>query len=392
MVTTLAAPSISPLRMVRLRDGFPFAVRVFGAVWVGWAVLGLLATVVSPGGDPIGAPGLDAAPLSDGWHNLWDSGQRADAYWYQRIAIDGYHPDDGSAAFFPLYPLLTHLTFVLLHLPPQFAGFLAAQGCFLASLAVLYALTSREFGVPEARNATIYLAIFPTAFFLLAPYAESLFLLLALLAFWFARSGLWGRAALFAGAAALTRSAGLMLGLAFAVEAIVRWRRDRQPPLRGLAAAAAPLPAYLLLASYWAKTAGDPAAPLTAQQGWGRESTFPLTTLYHAVEQAVELHGYWMIDLLVVAVAAVSIVAGTRLIPLCYTVFALACLVLPLCAPWPPRPLMSVPRFVAVIFPVFWVIALATARFRLPHTLVAGVFAGGYALLGLLFARGYGIF
>jgi hypothetical protein len=35
---------------------------------------------------------------------------------------------------------------------------------------------------------------------------------------------------------------------------------------------------------------------------------------------------------------------------------------------------------------------MAVGRGRLPHSLVVGVFAGGYALLGLLFLNGHSIF
>jgi hypothetical protein len=107
---------------------------------------------------------------------------------------------------------------------------------------------------------------------------------------------------------------------------------------------------------------------------------------------AFQLRGYWMIDFLVVAIAGASILLGARWIPASYTVFAVACFLLPLCAAWPPRPLMSVPRFMVVIFPVFWVIALMTVRRRLPHPLVVAGFAGGYAVLGMMFARSYAIF
>jgi Mannosyltransferase (PIG-V) len=377
---------------VRLRDGFPFALKVFGAVWVGWALIGLLGTII-PGQDTVGVPGLGAEPLTGGWHNLLDGGQRADALWYQRIAMSGYRPDDGSAAFFPLYPLAVRVLSLITLLPVQPASFVVAQGSFLGSLCVLNALAAREFSPLTAQRATKYLAVFPTAFFLIAPYAESLFLLLALTTFWFARAGRWQVAAFFATGAALTRSVGLTICLALLVELVRQWRAKRGvDPVSGLAAVLAAPTALGTYCLYWLVLYNDFFAPLSAQRGWGREPLFPLTTLFHAVRTGFEHQGLWLIDLLVVAIAASFIVAGARLIPLCYTVFAAASLLLPLCNAWEPRPLMSVPRFAAVIFPVFFVIALHTQRRWLSNSAVIGAFAGGYTLLGLLFTRNFGLF
>jgi hypothetical protein len=50
------------------------------------------------------------------------------------------------------------------------------------------------------------------------------------------------------------------------------------------------------------------------------------------------------------------------------------------------------PRFVAVVFPAFWVLADAAERRRLPHTAVVAAFAGGFSLLAVLFMNWWYIF
>jgi hypothetical protein len=50
------------------------------------------------------------------------------------------------------------------------------------------------------------------------------------------------------------------------------------------------------------------------------------------------------------------------------------------------------PRFVAVIFPAFWVLARAAERGRLPARGLVAAFAGGYALLGALFVTWWDVF
>ena len=90
---------------VRLRDGLRFGFLVFAAVWVGWGVLGVLGIGLIQINPPVGVPGLDADPTTVGWHNFFTAGNRADALWYQRIAADGYRPDDAISAALASVPV-----------------------------------------------------------------------------------------------------------------------------------------------------------------------------------------------------------------------------------------------------------------------------------------------
>ena len=88
----------------------------------------------------------------------------------------------------------------------------------------------------------------------------------------------------------------------------------------------------------------------------------------------------------------VAVIAGLRWLRPGYSIYALAGLLVPLAYAWPVRPLLSMPRFVLVLFPAFWVIARAVERERLPRALVVATFAGGYALLGALFVTWWDVF
>ena len=66
----------------------------------------------------------------------------------------------------------------------------------------------------------LLICVFPTSYFFLMPYTESLFFLLAVTAFWGARRGEWAVAATAAALAALTRSVGIVLAPALLVEAL----------------------------------------------------------------------------------------------------------------------------------------------------------------------------
>jgi hypothetical protein len=373
---------------VRLRDGARTCMLAFIGVRVGLSLISVVGVHLVPALSPVNVPGWPTVEAVMGWHNLWDATVRQDALWYLRIASDGYVAHDGSAAFFPLYPFAIHVVAWLPGITPVGAALLIANASFLGALIVLHGLTRLEFsgeGSAEmARRTVLFIAIFPTAFFFLAPYSEAPFLLLSVSAFWCARRDRWGWAAAFGAAAALTRSIGVLVAVALVVEAVLQWREGK-PPLPRLAASVAAGLAPLLYLAWWEAAHGDAWAPLRAQGTWGRELTSPLTTLRHAIQYANTLGTYWMIDVLVVGVVLVAVVAGVRWLRLSYLVYAVTSLLLPLANPFPDRPLISMPRFVIVLFPVFWVFARAVARRRIPEPLVTAGFAAGYALLAVLF-------
>ncbi|MBI3538294.1 MAG: glycosyltransferase family 39 protein, partial [Chloroflexi bacterium] len=132
--------------------------------------------------------------------------QRFDANWYLKIAQRGYSADDGSTVYFPLYPLLIRI----------FGGGLLAA-IVISNLALIgvfylvYQLGKDLMGEKFAARALAYLAIFPTAFFLFAPYTESLFLFFALASIHAAAKEKFPRASIFAALAALTRLQGALL-------------------------------------------------------------------------------------------------------------------------------------------------------------------------------------
>ena len=386
----------------RLRDGLRHSLMVFLAVRIGASLLSVVgvALIEPRGGNLPVVPGWPIAPVTLGWHNVVTALERQDAAWFLRIATHGYAPGDGSAAFFPLYPLAIRAVSWLPGIGPLGAALLVSNLAFFGALVLLHGLTRLEsMSEAAARRTTVFIAIFPTAFFFLAPYSEAPFLLLSIATFWFARRNRWALAALVGALAALTRGIGVILIAALVVEAIHQARQGRALAPR-LAAAAGVALGPLLYFAYWQVRFHDFWAPLHAQESWGRRPTFPFTTIVDAVRLAGRWSTYWAIDVLVVGIVLVAILAGIRFLRPAYVVYALASLLVPLSEPFlgPPsaplsgRPLLSMPRFVVVVFPAFWVIARAVERRRLPEPLVTGVFAAGYGILLVLFVNWWHIF
>ncbi|MBE3074032.1 MAG: hypothetical protein IMZ75_03665 [Actinobacteria bacterium] len=345
-----------------------------------------------PQGQPTSVPGWPAHLPEAGWTVLVTATERQDALWFLRIATQGYHSGDGSAAFFPLYPLVVNIVAWLPGLGPLGAALLVANVCFFGALLMLHALTRLELGAEAARRAVLFAALFPTAFFFMAPYTEAPFLLLSIAAFWFARRDRWGWAALAGAGAALTRSIGVLLVFGLAVEAFRQHRKDGRPLAVRLAASLAVAAGPLLYAFWWLARFDDFWAPLQAQRNWARTTTWPSTTIGHALTDAWRWRTYWLIDLLVVAIVVWGVVRASRRIPAGYTVYAGLSLLLPLLFPFEQRPLMSMPRFVAVVFPAFWGFAIATERRRPPENMLVAGFAAGYGLLAVLFVSWHYIF
>ncbi len=180
--------------------------------------------------------------------------QRWDACWYGKIATFGYEPQALSANFWPLFPILTGTFARVLDGSVALAGMLVSAVGYIAAMTGLYRLIGRDFDPMTARRVVILISIFPSAFFLFAPFTEALFLALAVWSVAMARERHWLLAGSFGLLAALTRIQGIFLVLpigweALAAAGLTAWRpwRDVHLPavelgtlLRGGVAALGP--------------------------------------------------------------------------------------------------------------------------------------------------------
>jgi Gpi18-like mannosyltransferase len=123
---------------------------------------------------------------------------RYDAVRFEDIAQHGYegaNSDPNNTAFFPLFPVAIRMVSAVgVSVSPP-GLLIAAVGSLVAGV-FLYRLAEAAFGEVAGSQAVLYLMLFPTAVFLVAPYSESLFLAGAVPAFYYARRAQWPRAAL----------------------------------------------------------------------------------------------------------------------------------------------------------------------------------------------------
>ncbi len=381
-------------RMVR---AIRFCLLVFVGLRLAMFLIGLLGVALFPPLRQVGVPGWPANPPDPGWQNMFTAWERFDALWFLRIADGGYRLADGSAAFFPLYPLVTRGLSFVMGGHPLAAATLVSNASFFGGLILTYLLTTTELSERAARSTILLMCLFPTAHFFLMPYSESLFFLLVVIAFWGARRGRWAVAGAAGTLAALTRSVGVALAPALLVEALHQRDEGRSPAWPGVLAAGATLCGLLAYFAYWGVRAGEWLAPITRQANWERTFSWPWVTLWNGTGDAFRhvgerLGGYWLIDwLIVVPMLAASVYAVVRLRP-SYAVYLWCSLLVPLTFVFEGRPLMSMPRFVLPLFPAFWGLELGLERLRIPPAPVLAAEAAGLAILAVLTINWYYIF
>lgn len=328
---------------------------------------------------------------------------RWDATWLLAIAHDGYAGDPNRAAFFPLYPALVAVAGVLT--APVVGAILVSCACFLVALAAFHRLAELEIGAEGARWAVAALAVFPGALWFSSAYSEALFLAVSVGAVLCARERRWAWAGVLGALAAATRSAGVLLVVPLA---LLWWEARADPVRRAPRTDAAWLmlvPVGLLAYCLYLDAEGlSFLAPFSAQDTWHRTLHGPwagiadgtvaawdgVRQLWHGSSEpvyftaaggdpmAVARHNLMLFGFLVGAL--VLLVGALRRLAPAHGAYAACALLLPLSYPVAPQPLMSLPRFLAVLYPLFLWLGWWLARggpWR--RRVVLGLFAVGLA-------------
>jgi Mannosyltransferase (PIG-V) len=341
---------------------------VVGSRLLVWTA-GLLATAtwgVSPRAADFD-PARVLTPYGEPLDTLVSPGARWDSVWYLAVAHSGYGSDPAKPAFFPLYPLLLRAL-----RSDIAAGIALSIACFAIASVLLHRLTALELGPQAAGPAVLALALFPGSLYFSMVYSEALFLALSVGAVYAARSGRWAWAGALGALGAATRSAGVLLIVPLALLWWAHSRRARD----GLWLVLVPLGLAAFCAAL-ALAGHDAVAPFHAQARWFRSFAWPLASVWHgtvaAFDGARQLASgsrtpvYFTqaggdpfaaathnLSLFAFLVPAAPVVVGiARRLPLAYVAYVVAALALPLSWPVAPQPLMSLPRFEAVLFPAF---------------------------------------
>jgi hypothetical protein len=370
------------------------AVEIFlwsrAAIWAA-ALFALL--VFEPNRHPLAARWDDPSVTHD-LGAITDVWARWDSVFFLGIAEHGYeHLSRSATAFFPLYPAAVGLLGRVFFGHYVLAGIAVSLAAGLGSFVLLYRIAESRLGAEGARRTVVYLALFPMALFLQAVYSESLYLLLTLAAFVLAERNRFLPAAVVTGLALLTRPVALAL---LPPLALLAWRSpDPRRNLARLVVAPVMFAAYPLL--LWQQR-GDPWTFVGAQGIWTRHLSpaGPLGGIWDGLRagwagirqlaSGSHTHNYWpavdntdplraaAINLECLAALALFVfltVVAWRRFGTPYGLFAALSIAIPLSYPSERWPLLSMPRFGLVIFPLFLALATIGGRPRVHLAIVS---------------------
>ena len=244
--------------------------------------------------------------LSDGgltWEGAFQQLQRWDAAHYIHLIEEGYqgYTENGQHLFLVFFPGYVWAVRLLRLVIPStaLAGTALSCLCYGGACCYLYRLAGEAYNGRVARDALLYMSLFPFSFFSGLVMTEGLFLLATTGACWYAWRGKWLAFGLFGALAALTRMTGLLVIVVGVIRLLEAYRplelpvgkslgRCWKPLLLGLPLTLLPAAGTLLylLLNLWVD--GDPFAFASHQEHWHQG--------YLWISQVVEYIGRYLGD------------------------------------------------------------------------------------------------
>lgn len=291
--------------------------------------------------------------------NKWDAPHYLDIarHWYVNVGDPA-----NFIVFFPLYPILVRLATINFS-TIELSALIVANVCSLFAFLYLYKLAKLEFNSGIAVKAVLFLSIFPTAYFLSAPYTEGLFFALTIASIYYARLGKWQLSGTLGLFAALTRLAGLLLLPTLIIE-YLHQKNWRLPKIDlKLLWLLLPLVGFMIYLNINNQVTGNPFTFMEIERIHWYNYLDPLQGL----TQAIHFSSSPFPDNITLGIAPIAfgifgllmVLAGFRLrLRLSYTVYLLLSWMLALSTSfW-----ISVPRYVMAAFPLFFVLALLSRK------------------------------
>lgn len=316
---------------------------------------------------------------------------------YLSISIFGYkHLEQ---AFFPFYPKLISvfsgfnpLDLITSLVNSTLVGLIISNASFLFALIFLFELIRIDLSKKIAYLVIVLMLIFPTSFYFGALYNESLFLLLSVLSFYFARRGNWFYAGVFGMVASVTRVFGVLLLPALLLEAYTQ--KTKLSKTLWLFLIPIGLGIYMMYLNF---TVGDPLAFYHFQKLVGEQHQAGVTLLPQIYFRYIKMIISVSINNPIFQTVILELFTGIvffllpiygyiKKIRFSYLVYAM----LSFLAPTIQGSFSSSPRYVVVLFPSFLAAALLIAELpKLIRIVILLLSSVVLVIETALFLRGY---
>jgi len=321
--------------------------------------------------------------------NLFSMWSNFDGRHYLNLAELGYgfqRQTDLDYAFFPVYPwAIRILNFFDNYLT---SGLIVSHLALILALYFLYKLVALDFKAKIAKSTLYLILLFPTAFFFGSTYPESLFLLLAVLSFYFVRKNMFLLACVMASIASATGVTGFFLWPAIVYEFWLANGQDFKKCLKPsvLWLALPPLGLWSFMRFQIIKTGGLFILAPIDKLVLIHQVFFRYLKMLIFTDHLDPLFFTVVLELLCATLVLVVLIFSLKKIRFSYWLFVFLSYLLPSFF----GSFMSLPRYTLVMFPVFIFLALWLERqhpfvrfFYYTFSLVGSAFAI------IFFTRGY---
>lgn len=292
---------------------------------------------------------------------------RNDAGWYKLIVEEGYPVTDGTKAaltekqsawaFLPLFPMAAKAVMAITGLGFEWSAFLLNFFLSFVAMLLLFAFANAlQEDKHYAKKVVMLAMLFPFCFYYVLPYTESIFLFFLILAFYAVLHNKWLVACFAFAFLPLIKVIGLVVMLPLLIFLIEELKK-RQEKLSYIQLVkrnfkwavpfAVAVISFVFYMLYQKEKTGFYNAFSIAQAGWNKSFMFPLLALFR--------NGGWekqVLSVLVIGYLLIGILVAYKS-RLSFTTLYFLFLLLPLTS----GEVMSIPRYMGVVFPIFLVLA-----------------------------------
>jgi len=312
---------------------------------------------------------------------------------YLDIANLGYFQkgEYNLRSFFPMYPILIDIVSKISGLNLIYSGILISLSSFFGSLVILYKIVKNKFSESVSLKTIIILLFFPTSFYFLSYYPESLFLFFSLATFYYLNKKDFLKSSIFSLFASATRLTGIILPIILLIEGFKSFKRYGKFPW---AIILSPLGlVFYSLYSYIAT--GDPLIFFHSYTTWGKSFSLfgPIKSIVSGVSNLIRgpqtyfdspyVYFITIIEIVSLIFVITILVKSYKKIKTSYWLYLLINTYFFLAG----GILQSLPRYLLVMFPIYIYLALNLKSKTL--IIYLGLSMLLLTMLSSLFLRGY---